>query len=262
MNSIAIHTEKDIEMLIDLLIKNNMRIYCDHENSIVISEAENYEVVANNILKYLTRQYEDTIIFEYLEKAYPDLTIEDKIDIFYHAKNVIADMADELGEILYQKILFYLSENKQIHTNGIYRFGMKEYKEAIYRIIDDCFSFFLFESEMDDYISLIKFYVDTEPREVGTLHILVDKNQPFKFYNEDYQEVTQELYNRFFGADGCCEENDLMLSILLGLNPEEIIVHGGFQNFDHKIWNTIHLIFTDRLKTCEGCNLCNKTVRE
>lgn len=262
MNAIAIHTEKDIELLIDLLIKNDMRIYCDHENHIVISETENNELIADNILKFLTNQYEDTIIFEYLEKTYPDLTIEDKIDIFYHTKNVISDMADELGEILYQKILFYLSENKQIHTNGIYRFGMKEYKEAIYNIIDECFSDLIFESEMDDYISLIKFYVNTEPHNIDKLHILVTKDQPFQFFNQAFENLTESLYNQFFGTDGCCDENDLMLSILLGLNPEEIIVHGGFQNVDHRIWNTIHLIFTDRLKTCEGCSLCNQTVRE
>lgn len=262
MSSISIHAENGIETLIDLLIKNNLRIFYDRENNIVISDTEDKKVVADNILKYMIKEYEDTIVFEYLEKMYPDLTIEDRIEIFYHTKNYIAAADGKLAETLFRNILFYLSDNKQIHINGIYNFGMREYKEAVYKIVDECFSDMMFENEIDDYISLIKFFVDTEPCMADTLHILAAKNHPLRFFNNNYKEITKELYSRFFGADGCCDENDLTLSILLGLNPEKIIVHGGFPNADKKIWNTIHLIFSDRLKTCDGCSLCNEIVRE
>lgn len=150
----------------------------------------------------------------------------------------------------------YLVTNNSLIVDGYIRFRPKCFNNLIDRAIDIALSQMEIEVEYDEFINMLKQFVDTNPSEVDRVN-LVFKNKDFELLDSGNKRIDNnsivEMLEEVFQGD--INKSDIILSALIGLSPERIIVHGGFGEHEDLI-KLLQKIFTHRIKLCYGCSLC------
>ena len=117
---------------------------------------------------------------------------------------------------------------------------------------------FVVEREYNNFIKLIKDYVDSSPCLTDTVNLLyfggsstlLDKNLiPV--------EIDYETLNNKYLSDISFSLNDYSLNTLLTILPDKLIIH--ILDEEDEFINTLKLIFGNRVFICNNCNICTKS---
>ena len=103
---------------------------------------------------------------------------------------------------------------------------------------------------------MLRLYVNSQKSEVNVIHIVyTDKNAILLDENKNIINISDDISKVKYLSDISFSTNDYILNTLLNLLPKEIYVHIT-QNCIDEFINTLSLIFENRLKICNDCNIC------
>lgn len=161
------------------------------------------------------------------------------------------------GKIV-EKIYEYIIENNEIILEGFLRFRMKEFNSDLEEIVDRVAEEYLVEREYDEFIKLLKYFVEIQDSRIDTINIVIGKGGGYSIYDGSYDEITGEMLKEITGEaltpDISCD--DLLVSSLISLAPRYIIIHNISNARNGEIIDTIKNVFSDRVRICDGCDLC------
>ena len=110
------------------------------------------------------------------------------------------------------------------------------------------------DKEYLEFVSLLKIYVDSKIPEPITIN-LIYVNQESILLDEIGNMVKNEDFNSEYLSDITFSQNDFALNTLIGKLPQKIILH--LISPKDEFINTLELIFGERIKTCDGCEICS-----
>lgn len=231
-----------------------------------------------NTLEYLAGVIAD-IVIEKLEKKFINRIIKHKYHQFSaEERTQIQEMTldhldhlnrpgnidNKLGQLVrkeevIKQILTYLSKNQDLNVEGFVRFRLKDYlddlKYAVERAVDD----FIIEKEYNEFIDLLKYFVDLQEPRIGVVHVLKRVNGSFKIVDKNYNTISNEYLEGYLSEmfDEEVEYEDLLISALINVAPLKIVLHFN----DENTRKTVKNIFGNRVETCTGCDFCNGNYR-
>ncbi len=224
-----------------------------------------------NTLEYLSTIIADVVV-DHLEKKFINRIIKHKYNHFsIDERDIIEEMTvdhlnesltpdKKLGKILRREEIIrqtirYFNKNQDLNVEGFVRFRLKDYidelKIAVELAVDD----FIIEKEYNEFIDLLKYFVDIQEPRIKQANVIKIKNGSFKILDTEGNVINNEYLEGYLADmfDGEVEYEDLLVSALINVAAEKIILH--FKKQDTEA--TVRKIFDERVEVCEGCNLCN-----
>ncbi len=158
-------------------------------------------------------------------------------------------------DLVFISFLKYILYNKSMILDGFINFRLKDYMSILDNAIDFSVNQFLVEREYDEFVDLLKLYINSKPSEVDKVH-LVYINQESILLNENGEtiNINDHVFEAKYLSDISFSSNDYALNTLLTLLPKKIFIH-LIDNEDEFI-NTLKLIFNNRVYLCNDCTIC------
>ena len=275
MKSICIKTnnQKAIQYLLDELNNieiDNIHFSCKkfkiYQNIIVHYTGNNIKVFYNELSYILSNLvieiYEDTIInklilneyfyFDILErKQIAELTLEDSYD-----PEETEMPRDQIFDTLYKIFYKYISTDHSIFLKGFLTFRIKDYIEILNRQIDKSVNKFLIQKEYNEFISLLKMYINSEGSKTDIVHLIYSDSNPILLDKaKKIIRIDENMFNAKYLSDISFSSSDYALNTLLTLIPSKIYIHLIDNTIDEFI-TTLKLIFEDRVIYCTDCSIC------
>jgi len=152
--------------------------------------------------------------------------------------------------------LRYISENKSMILDGFVHFRLKEYLKTLDYCIDLAVNKFLIEREYNEFIDLLRLYINSRNSNEKILHLIYSKNNTVLINNNKSIVSTHDtVFNAKYLSDITFCENDYILNSLLTLLPEKLFIHIIDRPVDDFI-NTLQMIFVGRVVICKDCPIC------
>jgi len=142
----------------------------------------------------------------------------------------------------------FLGMQDQINIEGFIRFRLQDYQKELLELINQSADDFLIEREYQDFINLLKYFVEIQQPRFPEMHlmrrenclILCDPN--FKvLHRENIQDI---------------EGSDAIVSTLVTAAPNFVTIHINRFDANDELVATIRHIFESRVHMCLGCEHC------
>ena len=146
--------------------------------------------------------------------------------------------------------------NHSIFLNGFITFRIKNYIEIILEQIDKSVNKFLIQREYNEFVSLLKMYVNSEPYKTDIIHLVYSDTNPILLdKSKNIIKIDDDIFNAKYLSDITFSSNDYALNTLLTLLPKKIYIHLIDNNIDEFI-TTLKLVFESRVVYCNDCSIC------
>ena len=234
--------------------KNKFKIY---SNIIVHYIGEKISFFDEKLSSIIT----DTILKFYKEKMIKKII---NFDYFYfeeyEKKIIIQNCCEIIESSEYEQIS---KEKEYIHEavlqsmilEGFVNFRIKEYIKYLDSIVDIAVNKYIIEKEYNEFISLLRMYINSKKSNIKNLHLIYGKSElTILDENKNIVPLCKEIYNAKFLSDIIFSENDYALNTLLTLLPQRIEIH--LLDSEDEFIKTVKLIFEDRVYICRECNIC------
>ena len=213
--------------------------------------------------KWIQEHYESVFIYRILESKYEGLSDVLKRELTKIVQEHIAqDKQYAATKMVQEKLETFIQEYGRINLDGFILFALRDYREELEFVIEECFEELLVLEDYHDFIDLLSYFVDVEMSRCRILHIVVNENGAYGYFDEEFHNITENCMNEAgveFAPDNM-DYDDMLLSILMILLPERIVLHHGEQIRNQRILQTIQVIFGYRFKLCvdQHCPVCHK----
>ncbi len=234
---------------------NNIILHCkDADVRKFINSISN--IITKTIISFFEKNLiKDLINLNYFYFNLPERNtiIDNTLDMLNNDDNIHIKY-----DFLNNKLFEHLSLNHSIYLKGFIDFRLPEYINFINEKIDLAVNKFLIDKEYLEFVNILRLYIKSESSTSSTEHlhlIYYHKNSIIIDDNKEVITCNDNISKAKYISDISFSSNDLALNTLLNLLPKKITVHLIDSYLDEFI-NTIKLIFQDKVKICEDCDIC------
>ena len=257
-------TENLAEKIKSILGMENVEIEQDIVKCRVFQEESKLKDIIRGVREYIVENLENIQVKRIIDKNYKTLPATDERqmekDIIKAIKNE-EDIHEKLFVMRRNRIIEtitqeYFSSNTYLNIDGFLNFRLSPYLSELEEIIDYGAENFALKRQYKEFIGLLSSYISTQQSMIKELNIVVTENREYIYYNENHKMISREVeleMSREIQPD--YESDDVLISLLINKNPENIVIHN--RHFMKKeVYDTISLIFGERVGNCNGCRLC------
>jgi len=207
------------------------------------------ELITEAILEF----YEEKLIYQILNYNYFYFDEYERIQICNNCIEMIED--EERSKMIQKALLEYIQENKTMILEGFVNFRLKEYMSYLDNNVDAAVNQFIIEKEYNEFINLLKIYIDSKPPECEILHLIYINGESILLDSEkNMVSVSENILNAKYLSDISFSSNDFALNTLLSLLPAKIEIH--VIGIEDEFIDTVKQIFEGRISICKECNIC------
>lgn len=220
-----------------------------------------YNVLSNILCKCIIDVYEPIIIRNIilLEYFYFDISDIKKIERNCYELLGIAypnschfniyksdNNFDDRKLVLENIISRYIKSNKSIVLDGFVKFRIKSYIKYIEDSVDNSVNQFVVDKEYNDFIKLIKLYIESKPASSDTIYLVYNNGESTLLdENKEIIHCDKTILDSSYLSDISFSSNDYTLNSLLFLLPQRLIIN--LYSPEDEFITTLKLIFSDRV---------------
>ena len=213
-------------------------------------------ILANCIILF----FEPKLIKRIISYNYFYFSKDEQNKIFENCSSLLNSHEEnyEKKDILYNCIKDFLEHHKSFVLSGFVNFRLKDYISFLDEIVDTAVNKFLIEREYDEFINILKIYVNSKTNNSSDEVHLIYTNSTSILVDKDKNIISTKdnILNAKYLSDISFSSNDYALNTLLSILPKRITIH-IVDNYSDEFIDTLKLIFEDRIKICNDCNICS-----
>ncbi|MGL5330494.1 MAG: putative sporulation protein YtxC [Peptostreptococcaceae bacterium] len=241
----------------ELLYANRIKKEIDFRGDlidVVINLDRNKEFNLEDVAKELTTLtmciIKDSYLKEYVEKKFKESHDKEIEEIYFYSTIVFDRMKNIITETVEKKILTYLSGDDSLNIEGFLKFRLKEMFVYISSITDIAFEEYLAERDQNEFINVLKYFIDIQETKIDLLIVNILGNGSFEMYDSNGNKIdnidNEEIINMIIKED--LNYEDFLISTLLTLCPKKIHILDSLNDKSSKVAiETIKSIFGDRV---------------
>ncbi|MGK0469140.1 putative sporulation protein YtxC [Clostridium sp.] len=202
--------------------------------------AETYFFLGNDEIK----QVEPKIIEGLLSEG----SISGPNMVYYmNRKNIVIDKINKLIE-----------ENNEINVNGFLTFRIKALRQDLECIVDKVVESYMVEKEYDEFVNLLKYFVEVQESKVDEINIIIGKNGDYYLRDSEGNDLMGNMIMELPGVEFDSKENqeELIISTIITSAPRKIIIHCVDHCKNKELLQTISKVFVNRVYYCDKCSAC------
>lgn len=220
-----------------------------------------YEELANILSRWILRDFEEELISEIFNSNFSGFNQCEKnkiIDRVLEKTEFLNNFYDYKGIV--KKVTNCLRNTAVLSVEGILRFCIKNYRYKLKFLIFDAIEEYNAEQEYNAFLKMLTEFVESGKSAVTLMHILVNADGSFSFYDFAQKEIIIEAHNNEYVKEIFSNE-DIVVSVLLATIPKRIIWHTNQVYKYENLITTIKEIFKDKISFCCGCKLCDQQIQ-
>lgn len=254
-------------------INNHIFIKCGLKDHILtrLTEKKNYDefkfCLSRIITESILENWEAKLLKKILKDNYFYLNEKERDAI---CKNAIKLLQDDKGMLpggfykltrknkLMRDILEYLATNDTIIIDGMVNFRLHSYIKELSETIERAIEMFITEREYNEFIKLLKYFVEIQESKLDVLHLLPIAEGKYLLLDGKMDKVNGEFYEEIRAdiSDGV-NYDDLLISTLITISPRKLYLHSLNSFVNKELVRTITNVFSDRISICPGCEQCS-----
>ena len=162
------------------------------------------------------------------------------------------------------KIAKCIEENSEINISGFLTFRTKELKGDLECIVDKVVEEYMVEKEYNEFIKLLKYFVDVQDSKVDEINILIEKNGDYRLTDEEGNDLLGNMMMELPDVKFDSKENreELIISTMITNAPKKVIIHCVKYCKNKELIQTISKVFADRVHYCDKCVKCEEIKKE
>lgn len=207
------------------------------------------------ITDWIISKYKPELIKQYIKNCFADDMVQYNSQIF--DKSVKSTLIlDEIysKRIIVKKLTDYINNHSELSLKGFVNFRISEYRRLMESVIFDAIDEICVEKEYNEFLELLKTYIENSASVVDLLHVYVSDNLKISLYDFKMQEIEVKLED-MDSTEFFLTKDDLLTSVLISLAPKRIIWHNNINFKNTSLINTLKQIFGERFYLCNGCSL-------
>lgn len=206
--------------------------------------------ISREVTDILMQVIKEVTLKEYIKKSYEDKYKGQTEGIYVKSLEGFEKKDLLLREIIFYRMNNYILNNDHIDVDGFVKFRMKELMGYIANICEDALEEYLIEKDYDEFISVLRYFINVQETKIDTLKVYIRKDNSFILYDENdniiENENDEELINMFIKEN--LNYEDFLISTLLSLCPNHIIIYDSLKtNSSREIIDTIKAIFEEKV---------------
>ena len=246
-----------------------VKIYCDEEINDKLLNVFNIHM-ASIVYNMVIDEFYKKDILNFLSDTYFFLKFDEIKEIRQNSLEVLRGEERIIDEnsiycmnkknAIIDKIVECINENKEININGFITFRMKELKENLESIIDKVVEKYMVEKEYNEFIKLLKYFVEVQESKIGHINLIIDNSGEYQVQDDKGRDITEELFNDLndLRYKETTNMEDILISVLITNSPEKITIHCVENCRNSELIETIKKVFTDRVDFCDECKVCKE----
>lgn len=259
----------DVEQLSDETNYLICKIKDNNDNIGLISE--NIRLTTINVLAdYIINQYETRLIDKIINTNYCYFNPGERTEILKMAlknlkdtdcKNILNNLyIIRRKNIIIRKLIEYFEVNNEINIDGFVTFRLQDYVKDLEDIVEKAVDDYLMEREYREFIRLLKYFVEVQEPKFELVHVIVRPDNKYILLNEQHEEITHQCMQDFMTEvnEGEINYDDLLVSSLITLAPENVVIHGINHMKNKELLETIKSVFSGKVIICSECKLCKE----
>lgn len=263
---------KNIQMGLSESIDNGnhfVKIFCD-DKDYNINTQNMFNLYFGNVLyklvidEFFNKQLDKILKETYFFLKYSEMSkLKSVIKNALRCEGAILDdnsiyCINRKNEII-QKIIKCINDNEEININGFITFRTNEFRNEMECIVDKVIEKYLVEKEYNEFIKLLKYFVDVQECKIDEINLIVEQNGNYLIQDKSGNDIFKELVRDLTDSNysGVVSVEDIIISGLITNVPKRIVIHCSENCRNKEIIETIKNVFLDRVAFCEGCSLCN-----
>lgn len=157
-------------------------------------------------------------------------------------------------QYIIEKMTDYLENSHDLVISGFVNFRLKEYRAQMMDAIDKAVDDLMMELEYQEFIRVLRYFVDVQQPKIEEVHVMINNNGKFKILDA----AGKVIHNRFIESAEAEDMSyqDLLISSLITLAPYTVMLHLANPLMSEDIIETIKSVFDGRVIVCDGCDLC------
>ena len=168
-------------------------------------------------------------------------------------KNKNTEAINNYSDSIKIEVEDYLKSNKVLILSGFVDFRLFKYKKHLEELVIDSVNQYIMDKEYISFVNLLKSYIESKvPKDISINLLYINSKGILLSDKNEYLEL--EPFNSSYLSDISFSHNDYVLNTLVGLLPKKIIIH--LISPKDQFIKTIELIFSNKVKLCENCDLC------
>lgn len=258
--------EKDKQHLLDFRLhgKNSNDSTFRNEDIIYIFKHQMSEVLAEHIID----EWEPILLFKEIMRTYKKTSPADKESLHNKSGDFLRRCHDNESLNLLMnfgrknriahRILEYINNHELLVVEGFITFCMRDYLTEIKFAVEVAAEEMKSEREYNDFVNLLRYFVDTQVPRVREVNLLMDSSGMFRLWDQSGSKI-EEQYIQHYLDDLLLDDmnlDDLLVSILITIAPRKIIVHDALQLPLNESVKIIKNVFQDKIVFCTGCKQC------
>lgn len=246
-----------------------VKIFCEEEIDDRLRNIFNIHV-ANILYNVVIDEFYNKDMMDFLSDTYFFLKYDEIKEIRDNSLEVLKDEGPIIDENsiycinkkngIIDKIVQCIDENKEININGFMTFRMKELKDDLEGIIDKIVEKYMAEKEYNEFIKLLKYFVEIQESKIDLMNIEVSSDGKYIIRDKKGNDITESLFSDL--SDLRYRENtndeDILISVLITNSPEKIVIHCAENCKNSELIDTVKKVFTNRVEFCDDCKACKK----
>jgi putative sporulation protein YtxC len=246
-----------------------VKIFCEEEIDDKLRNMFNIHI-ANILYNVVIDEFYNKDMMNFLSDTYFFLKYDEIKEIRDNSLEVLKDEGPIIDEnsiycinkknAIIDKIVQCIDENKEININGFMTFRMKELKDDLEGIIDKIVEKYMAEKEYNEFIKLLKYFVEIQESKIDLMNIEVSSDGKYIIRDKKGDDITESLFSDL--SDLRYRENtndeDILISVLITNSPEKIVIHCAENCKNSELIDTVKKVFTNRVEFCDDCKVCKK----
>lgn len=247
-----------------------MKVVCDDsENINSVKKYINF-YIGNILYNIVIERYKQKELYQFLSDNYFFLRQEELLEAEEEIMRVLNrnnTFKDEMliyftnkTNIIIENIVKCIEENSEINIDGFLTFRSKQFREDIEEIVDKVIERYIVEKEYNEFIKLLRYFVDIQENKLECIDILVDDDGTYKVTDNNDKDMFEIFKNELSVTENIeANAEDIIISGLITFVPKKIIVHKIENSGSKEFFETIKNVFGERFVVCSGCERCIKS---
>ncbi len=223
--------------------------------------------VAEFLAEHIMRDWEEKLIWKEINKKSRHIPVEDQAVVRDKAIDFLKSCnGNESLNLLLNygrknkishKIMDYIYAHDNLVIEGLINFCMPDYLSELRFAVDLACEELRNEKEYNDFVKLLRYFVDTQPSRIQEVNLQMDRNGLFCLWDGHGINIEESFLNQY-ASDVFLDEislDDLLVSILITISPKRIVLHNSAQQNSEPVM-MIRKVFGERIRDCQGCERC------
>lgn len=236
----------------------------NNEDIIYIFKHQMAEIISEIIMGY----WEKRIIQNKVERQYRRIPIDEQARIIEKASDFLSrcNENESLNLLLKfgrknkiaHRVLDHLHNSNALNIEGLIHFRLQEYLREVNFAIDLAYEDLRNEKQYNEFVKLLKYFVETQPPKVQEVNIFIEESGLFRLWDEAGNAIEQDFVELYLEEIINNEANldDLLISILMTISPRRIVFHSTGGLPEGEPTRIISQVFKERIVLCKGCDKC------